>query len=375
MKPLRILHVVANRWWTGSADPALDLARALKDRGHRVSFACIRGDVLEEHVRGAGVELIESVSLERTARPWRLSAQIGALRRVLRERAIDVIHAHQTHDHWLAALAGARTGTRLVRTVHHHRAVHDGRAARWVLGRADAVIAVSQGIAARLRAARVPDTRVTVVQGAVDVERFSPRADGRGVRAELGLGTAPVAGCVARMVPGRGHDALLRAMARLRERMPEARLVLVGRGELRPVLEALVRDLGLESTVIFAGYRGADLPETLAALDCQVFLGTGSEESCRAVLEGMAAARPVVAAPVGAVPEIVVDGQTGWIVEPAPELVADRLEAALRDPERARLMGVAGRERVERLFTPPRRAALVEAIYAQVLTKEALSRR
>jgi glycosyltransferase involved in cell wall biosynthesis len=372
---LRILHVVANRWWTGSADPALDLTRTLKDRGHAVWFACVRGDVLERHVRDAGVELVESLSLERTARPWRLGAQIGALRRVLRERSIDVVHAHQTHDHWLAALARTGTAVRLVRTVHHRRAVHDGRAARWLLGRADAVIAVSEGIAGRLRAAGVPDTRVTVVPGAVHVERFTPSADGRSVRAELGLDAAPLAGCVARMVPGRGHDVLLRAMARLHARMPEARLVLVGRGEHRPALEALVADLGLGSTVVFAGYRGTDLPETLAALDCLVLLGTGSEESCRAVLEGMAAGRAIVAAPVGAVPEIVAEGETGWLVEPAPEPVAARLEAVLRDAARARLMGAAGRCRVERLFTPSRRAALVEAVYAQVLAKEALSRR
>jgi glycosyltransferase involved in cell wall biosynthesis len=373
--PLRVLHVVANRWWTGSAEPALDLARTLKARGHAVWFACVRGDVLETHVRAAGVELVESLSLERNARPWRLAAQIGALRRVLRDRAVDVVHAHQTHDHWLAALARARTGVRLVRTVHHRRAVHDGRAARWVLQRADAVIAVSEGIAARLRAAGVPDTRVTLVPGAVDVERFRPSADGRPLRAELGLGEAPVAGCVARMVPGRGHDVLLRAMARLRQRMPEARLLLVGRGEHRPALEALVGELGLESTVVFAGYRGEDLPATLAALDCLVLLGTGSEESCRAVLEGMAVGRPVVAAPVGALPEIVVEGETGWLVEAAPEPVAAALEAALRDRARARLVGAAGRRRVEALYTPARRAALVEAVYAQVLAKEALSRR
>jgi glycosyltransferase involved in cell wall biosynthesis len=375
VKPLRILHVVANRWWTGSADPALDLARTLKERGHAVWFACVRGDVLETHVRAAGVELVESLSLERTTRPWRLGAQIRALRRVLRRHSIDIVHAHQTHDHWLSALGRTGTAVSLVRTVHHRRAIHNGRAARWLLGRADAVIAVSEGIAARLRAAGALDTQVTVVPGAVNVERFRPSADGRSVRAELGLGAAPVAGCVARMVPGRGHDVLLRAMARLRERMPEARLVLVGRGDHRPALEALVRDLGLGSTVIFAGYRGADLPETLAALDCLVLLGTGSEESCRAVLEGMATGRPVVAAPVGAVPEIVVDGETGWLVESAPEPVAAGLEAVLGDSERARLMGAAGRCRAETLFTPSRRAALVEAVYAQVLAKEALSRR
>jgi glycosyltransferase involved in cell wall biosynthesis len=174
------------------------------------------------------------------------------------------------------------------------------------------------------------------------------------------------------MAPGRGHEVLLRAVARLRERLPTARLVLVGRGELRPALDALVRDLGLGQTVVFAGYRNADLPAVLAALDCAVLLGAGSEESCRAVLEAMAVGLPVVAAPVGAVPEIVVDGETGWLVEPAAHAVADRLDAALADRRRSRRMGAAGRRRVEALFTPPRRAALVEDAYVRVLAKEAL---
>jgi glycosyltransferase involved in cell wall biosynthesis len=177
------------------------------------------------------------------------------------------------------------------------------------------------------------------------------------------------------MVPGRGHDVLIRAAARLREQLPEVRVVLIGRGEHRPVLEALQRELHLEDTVVFAGYRGADLPATLAALDCLVLLAAGSEESCRAVLEGMAAARPVVGARVGAVPEIVVDGETGWLVDATPEAVSACLEMALRDRERGRRMGAAGRRRVETLFTPSRRASLVEGVYGGVLTKEALSRR
>ena len=372
MRPLRILHVVANRWWTGSADPALDVARALKERGHVVWFACVRGDVLEAHVRAAGVSLVEELSLERTARPSWLAAQIGTIRRVVQEREIDVVHAHQTHDHWLAALGRRGTAARLVRTVHHRRAAHAGPAARWLLKRTDALIAVSEGIAARLRATGAPVSQVTVVPGAVDAERFTPAADGAPVRLELGLGEAPTVGCVARMVPKRGHDILLRAMARLRDRMPEARLVLVGRGEGRPALESLVGELGLEKAVVFAGYRGADLPAVLAALDCFVLLGVGSEETCRAVLEAMAVARPVVAAPVGGIPEIVVDGETGWLVTATPDAVAAALETALRDRGRRRKLGEAGRRRVEVLFTPARRAALVEGVYTQVLAKEAL---
>lgn len=375
MRPLRILHVVANRWWTGTADPALDLARALKERGHAVWFACVRGDVLEAHVRASGVPLVEELSLERTASPLRIGAEVRALRRVLRSLEIDVVHAHQTHDHWLAALARRGTEVRLVRTVHHRRAAHTGSLGRWLWRRTDALIAVSEGITERLRAVGAPAGAVTVVAGAVDVERFTPAAAGATVRAELGLGEAPVAGCVARMVPGRGHEVLLRAAARLRDRLSGARVVLVGRGEARPALEGLVRDLGLERTVVFAGYRGADLPATLAALDCVAFLGAGSEESCRAVLEAMAAGRPVVAARVGAVPEIVIDGETGWLVEAAPEPVASRLEALLAEPARARAMGRAGRQRVEALFTPARRAAMVEGVYGRVVAKEPLPRR
>jgi glycosyltransferase involved in cell wall biosynthesis len=82
-----------------------------------------------------------------------------------------------------------------------------------------------------------------------------------------------------------------------------------------------------------------------------------------------------VAAPVGAVPEILVDGETGWLVEPVPGAVAARLEEALRDRERARRMGEAGRRRVEARFTPSHRAARVEAMYEQILAKEALPRR
>jgi phosphatidylinositol alpha-1,6-mannosyltransferase len=208
---------------------------------------------------------------------------------------------------------------------------------------------------------------VDVIPGAVDPARFDGQADGAALRAELGLAGAPVVACVARMAAGRGHDVLLRAIARLRARVPGVRLLLVGRGEHRPAVEALARDLGLERTVVFAGYRGPDLPAVLAAVDCTVLLAAGSEESCRAVLEAMAAARPVVAARVGAVPETVVDGETGWLVEREAASVADGLERILRDPAGARRMGQAGRRRVEALFTPERRAARAEAVYDRVL--------
>ena len=369
MTRLRLLHLVANRWWTGSGDPALDLARALSARGHEVAFACIRGDALEARARAAGLAPVADLSLERSARPWALLRDVRALRWLVRDRGIAVVHAHLSHDHWLAALALRGLPARLVRTVHHRRALRGGAAQRWLFRQTHAVIGASEAIAAAARRAGLDGPPLAVVPGAVDVVRFTPDADPSPVRAALALGHGPVIGCVARLVPGRGHDLLLEAVARLRSRWPGARLLLVGRGEGRPALEARVAALGLGDAVVFAGYRDEDLPQVLTAMDCFALLGGGSEETGRAVLEAMAAGRPVVAGRFGAMPETVVEGQTGWLVDSEPGAVADRLAAVLADPGVASRMGAAGRERVAALYTSERRAAAVEAVYARVLAR------
>src|SRR5207244_115972 len=105
-------------------------------------------------------------------------------------------------------------------------------------------------------------------------------------------------------------------------------------------LEQLVAELGLDKRVIFTGYRDRDLPQVLAAADCFALMAAGSDESCRAALEAMAAGRPVVARRVGALPETVLDGKTGRLIDDdRPESVAAALAELLGDPGRARARG------------------------------------
>jgi glycosyltransferase involved in cell wall biosynthesis len=366
-RPLRLLHLVANRWWTGSADPALGLAVSLRDRGHAVTFGCIAGDALDARARAARLPPEPGLSLEQRARPWVWLRDVTAVRALVRTRRIDLVHTHLTHDHWLAAVALRGLAIPLVRMLHHRRAARSGPARRWLFRRTAAVLAASEAIAAAARAARLSHGPVAVVPGAVDVERFTPEVDPSAVRQELGLGGGPVVGCVARLVPGRGHDLLLEAAVRLRGRWPALRVLLVGRGDGRPELERRVAELGLGDAVVFAGYRSDDLPAVLTALSCFALLGGGSEESGRAVLEAMAAGRPVVAGRFGAMPETVLDGETGWLVSADPDAVADRLAALLGEPETTRRMGEAARRRVLACHTPDRRAAAVEREYARLL--------
>jgi phosphatidylinositol alpha-1,6-mannosyltransferase len=281
-----------------------------------------------------------------------------------------VVHAHHSHDHWLAlAATRLRRGDRvpIVRTFHNHRAVKRGWASRWLYRRTAAVFAVSRQIEARCRTAGLAPASVFWIPGVVDLSRFNCASDPAPIREELKLGSAPVVACVSRLAANRGHELLLNGFRRLLVTLPEARLLIVGKGEMRPRLEQLVAEMELTDRVVFTGYRDRDLPLVLAAADCFALMGAGSDESCRAALEAMAAGRPVVARAVGALPETIVDRETGVLVtDDTPEAVAAALGTVLRDRPLAARMGAAGRRRAETEYDPRRAVTIVEEVYRRL---------
>jgi len=364
-RPLTVLHLVANRWWTGSAEPVIRLLIGLRARGHRVLLGLIAGDRFEQKAREAGLEPLPGLSLEVRGNPLHALGDLRRVRQAVRAEGVDVVHVHHSHDHWLGWLGRGPAG--LVRTFHNARAVRLHGVSPWLYRRTDALIAVSREIEERGHRAGIPPARLARVDGVVDLQRFED-GDGAAIRKEFDLGSAPVLGCVARLAPRRGHELLIRGFQQLLPDYPQARLLLVGKGEARTRLETLVGDLGLAREVLFAGYRDADLPAVLQAFDAFALMGAGSDESCRAALEAMAAGRPVVGRRVGALPETVVHGVTGLLVDDdRPESVAAALRALVAQPERAVAMGRAGRERAQALFGPDAHAAQVERIYRRVL--------
>ena len=366
-RSLGILHLAANRWWTGSADPVIRLVVALRERGHRVLLGVIPGDRFELKAREAGLEPIADLHLQTRGGPLALLRDLRRLRAIVEAESIDVIHTHHSHDHWLAVLARARrrSGVRVpvVRSFHNLRAVKRDGLAGWLYRRTRAVVVVSRQIEARCREVGFRADRVFWTPGMADLPRFSPDDTGRAIREEFKLGDAPVVVAVSRLAPNRGHELLLAGFQRLLVDVPEARLLLVGKGETRARLESLVRELGLGERAVFTGYRDRDLPAVLGAADCFALMAAGSDDSCRAALEAMAAGRPVVARRVGALPETVVHGETGLLVGEDTADVAAALERVLADRARAQIMGLAGRRRAEQEFGPERAVAIVEEVY------------
>jgi glycosyltransferase involved in cell wall biosynthesis len=370
--PLSILHLAANRWWTGSADPVIRMAVAQRERGHQVRLGVIPGDRFEAKAREAGLNVVEGLHLRARLAPLEYVRDAGRLRRLVRAESVDVIHTHHSHDHWMALTVRPRRAdggrAALVRTFHNHRSVKSDAFSRALYRRTGAVFAVSRQIEARCRAVGIAPGRVFWIPGVADLPRFSaPAEDGRAVREEFKLGDAPVIVSVARLARNRGHELLLAGFRRLLDDVPAARLLLVGKGETRGRLEQLVADLGLGGAVIFTGYRDHDLPAVLAAADCFALMAAGSDDSCRAVLEAMAAGRPVVARHVGALPETVVEGETGYLVaDDEADSVAAALRAIVTDRARARAMGAAGRRRAETEFSPDRSVETVERVYRRL---------
>lgn len=196
-----------------------------------------------------------------------------------------------------------------------------------------------------------PKRPVVLTYNGLDVSAFHPDEGKEETRAVLGIpADVRVAVCVALFRREKGHQRLLDAFAKVAARMPEARLLLVGDGELRQVLMEQCGALGIVEKVHFVG-KQQDVAKWLQASDVFV-LFSDFEGFPNAVLEGMAAGLPVVCTKVGGIPELVRDGEDGALVPLGDEAAAvEALVSLLGDPVRARAVGQAGRRRVEERFS------------------------
>jgi glycosyltransferase involved in cell wall biosynthesis len=215
----------------------------------------------------------------------------------------------------------------------------------------------------------VPRRKVCVIGNGIDTARF--RAGGAREEARLALGIpegAPLVGTVGRLTEVKRQDVLLRAFARLRARVPDARLLVVGDGPLRAPLRRLAEGLNLGGSAHFVGYQ----PQTeryYQAMD--IFALTSQSEGIpQAVLEASVAGLPVIASRVGGVPEVIEDGRTGLLFPPGDEgALAEGLCALAGDRGRARRLGEAARERVEARFDVRRMADIYHRHFLELLRR------
>lgn len=214
----------------------------------------------------------------------------------------------------------------------------------------------------------ISSEKIEIIYNGLDISPYRESIDTDRARRALGVsGDAPLVGMVANMnFEIKGHRYFLKAARRILGHIPNAEFLLVGDGPLRDRFQALAEELGIEARVHFLGTRN-DTPSILSALDVSVLCST-SEGMSNVILESMAAGKPVVATRVGGNPELVTEGVTGLLAPPAdPDALADAILSLLRDPDAARAMGSAARERVVREFTVAAMVQKHERLYERMM--------
>jgi len=296
---------------------------------------------------------------------WRLS-------RLLKQLKPDVVHAHDPHGVAMAALALSMS-TQLAkppliasRRVDFH--LRKGAMSRWKYRQVDCFICASEAIRRMLVADGVPEARTVTVHEGIDLDRVAsaPRAN---LHEELFLPhQAPIVGNVAALVPHKGQRHLVEAAALVVRKVPDARFVIAGEGELRPSLERQIKEHRLEKHVLLAGFR----PDALSlhqAFDifvmCSITEGLGTS-----LLDAMAAAKPIVATATGGIPEVVDDGVTGFLVQPRDDrAMADAIVRLLKDADLRQRMGLAGLKRAREKFGAERMLRETLRVYKRVALK------
>lgn len=304
-----------------------------------------------------------------------LSQQIDAAQVVLRLAAfmvregVRLVHANDHASNVLAVPAARLARARVIcsRLDLRRWAFRAQRLAESLALRgADAVMVNAAWLREQcIREDGISASQVYVVENGIDLPAFDEAA-----REDPGVPAGrPCIAVIANLHPSKGHLDLIEAVARVRAEVRDLLVLCAGEGPMRPVLEQQIAFQGLRETVLLLGHR-RDVPALLAR--ARVTCAPSVEEGLSsAIVEAMAAALPVVATDVGGTPELVREGETGLLVPPRnPEALAERLLDLLRDPDRARALGAAGRRRVERDLTLPALGRRLGDLYRSLLEND-----
>ena len=359
---MKLLHVETGRHLYGGPQQVIYLVTALQERGHECTLVCPPDTGIDAAARQAGVPVRNLFCAGDLDLPfaYRLSQYLNSARPDLvhchSRRGADILGGLAASFAHIPAIVSRRVDNTEIRLM---------AAIRYRPFRT--IIAISEAVATVLRDRGVDDKRIVVIRDAVDTARFDEAPDCRSFRDDFGIpADAFVIAAAGQLIPRKGHRYLLQAVADLRNRHPNIRLIIFGEGYLGNQLRAQAASLGLGGIVQFAGFRD-NLDDYLGCIDA--FAHPALAEGLGvATLKAAAAGVAVVGFAAGGLAEAVEDGKTGLLVQAED---ADALQAAIAmliaDNELRLRLGAAGRLRMQNEFSIDTMADRHIALYESVL--------
>jgi glycosyltransferase involved in cell wall biosynthesis len=362
---IRILFVTDQLLIGGAERQLIEMCKRFdRDRFELFLFCTVAGGHLQREFEELGV--VVHIGGGRF-RP--VVAQVCRLARFITKQRIDVVHSWLWYSNVISYMA-----TRLSRQAVWILAVHGihinfGKRHAFVEkltnAAADHITTISNyNHRILLEEQRIDRDKVTVIYNGISTA--SDLGDS-GTAGDMQIpGAGKLVGCIANFGNEKGHNFLIEAMALVAEQVPDLKMLLVGDGPLRPQIEAEIADQGLWDRIVLLGRRD-DVPRLLTELDFTV-LPSLLEGMPVSIIEAMAAGLPVVASNVGGIPEVVVDGETGLLVEPGqPELLAAAIVRLANDAELRAEMGAKAYRRVEQVFGIDQSVKAYERLYLREL--------
>ncbi len=384
--PIRILRVITRLNIGGPAIHAILLTRDLND-GVRFTSTLVtgtpgerEGDMADLALRN-GVTPITMAALGREISPLDDLAALARMVKLVRQIRPDVVHTHMAKAGTVGRIAAQMCGVPLIVHTYHGHVFHSyfGRRKTQVFLTIERALAlrthrlVTVGDSQRAEIASygiAPPAKLEPIRLGLELRPFLEAETHRGdLRRELGIGhSTRLIGIVARLAPIKAHEDFFAAAQLVQQAQPDVSFLVIGDGERRAELEALVRRLSLTDHVRFLGWR-RDMPRIYADLDV-VALTSRNEGSPVSLIEALAAARPVVSTAVGGVPEVVLDGETGLTVPVSqPRALAEGIVRLLRDPGEAELLAHAGRRHVYPRYDSSRLVEDMRSLYLRELAQ------
>jgi len=393
-EPVRVLRVIARLNMGGPALHVAYLTAGLAKRGYEttlVAGSLAPGEDSMAFVADElGVDVVRIDELHREISPARDVVAAIRLARLIRKLRPHILHTHTAKagavGRAAALLAGNARPPVVVHTFHGHvlrgyfdpvRARAFRQLERTLARSTTALVAVSPQVRDDLVELDVaPATRFAVVRLGIELDqRVASGSNGRGeTRRVLGIGEGPfTVGWIGRMTGIKRTDDVLLAFKSLRERGIDARLCLVGDGPDRNEVERRAHELGVMRETLFLGYQ-EQVASLFAAFDVFI-LPSANEGTPVTAIEALAAGKPVVATRVGGIPDVVRDGEDGFLVAPGDvDAIAERLAQLATDPQLRARMGEAARARVRERYSVERLVDDVDRLYRSLLEAEGLGR-
>lgn len=364
---MKILLLTTHLRMGGVPIYVVNLAAALKKRNHNVWVSSSGGELIKRLEADKIPHVKLNIDTKSELSP-KVAAGICRLYRFVKENGIEIIHTNTRVSQVMGQAVSLLSGARHISTCHGFFKPRLGRKLFGCWGRK--VVAISEAVRTHLvDDFNIEKSRIALVHNGIDLEFFNKaysKEEKDAIRRTFGLRDGPVVGIIARLSSVKGHEYLVKAMKTAVQNVKSAQLFIVGEGREEQGLRALVKGLGIEKSVNFTR-PVFDTSMALSVMD--VFVMPSIKEGLGlAIIEAMAAGRPVVASDTGGIYSVIKDNVTGLLVPPGDsKRLAEAILKMLEDRELAARLALNGQRFVRQNFSLSDMADKVEAVYKQVL--------